>query len=153
MIKRRNMGKQVLLYIVTFGIYGIYWFYVTSKEVVEYKGLGGRPGLWTVLLFVPLVNFYAYWKHSKAVEALTDGRYGAVLIFVLWIFVAPAVWAITQIELNNLATEGPEPATEVSPPAADESPPATDESLAVTDEPPPAPDESQPAPDESKPGD
>ena len=134
MIKRRNMGKQVLLYIVTFGIYRFYWFYVTTKEMVEYKGLDGSPGLWTFLSLIPLVNFYAYWKHSKAVEALTDGRYGTVLIFVLWIFFEPAVWAITQIELNKLATEGPTPATEVSPPAADES-------LAVTDEPPPAPDE------------
>ena len=37
MIKRRNMVVQVLLFIITFGIYGVYWFYVTSKEMVEYK--------------------------------------------------------------------------------------------------------------------
>ena len=43
MIKRRNMGMQVILMIITLGIYGIYWFYVTSKEMVEYKRLGHVP--------------------------------------------------------------------------------------------------------------
>ena len=49
MIKQRNMGMQVLLMIITLGIYGIYWFYVTSNEMVEYKRLDGSPGLWTAL--------------------------------------------------------------------------------------------------------
>ena len=53
MIKRRKMGMQVLLAIITLGIYVIYWFYVTSKEMIEYKKLTGSPGLWTFLLFVP----------------------------------------------------------------------------------------------------
>jgi hypothetical protein len=104
MIKRRNMLVQILLFIITLGIYAIYWFYVTSKEMVDYKRLDGSPGLWTFLLFVPIANLYAYWKHSKAVEALTDGRFSVVLIFILWLFFSPAVWAITQIELNGLAT-------------------------------------------------
>ena len=105
MIKWRNVWIQILLYIVTIGIYGIYWFYVTSKEMVEYKRLGSNPGLWTVLLLIPFANLYSYWKHSEAVEALTDKRYALWLIFVLWIFFNPAVWAITQIELNKLATK------------------------------------------------
>ena len=120
MIKRRNMWKQVLLMIVTVGIYGIYWFYITSKEMVEYKGLSGRPGLWTVLLFVPYIGVYAYWKHGKAVEALTDGKYRALLIFVLWIFFSPAVWAITQIELNKRATDESTRVIDASPPTTNE---------------------------------
>lgn len=120
MIKRRNMWKQVLLMIITVGIYGIYWFYSTSKEMVEYKGLGGRPGLWTVLLFVPYISVYASWKHSKAVEALTDGQYRALLIVILWIFFPPAVWAITQIELNKRATDESTHVIDASPPATNE---------------------------------
>ena len=45
MIQRRNMLKQALLYIITFSLYGIYWFYVTSTEMVSHKGLSGSPGL------------------------------------------------------------------------------------------------------------
>ena len=72
MIKRRNMAMQVLLMIVTLGIYGIYWFYVTSKEMVEYKHLNGSPALWTLLSLIPLANLYAEYKQGEAVEALTD---------------------------------------------------------------------------------
>ena len=54
MIKQRNMGMQVLLMIITLGIYGIYWLYVTSNEMVEYKRLDGSPGLWTALSLIPL---------------------------------------------------------------------------------------------------
>ncbi len=105
MIKRRNLMAQVLLFIVTFGIYGIYWFYVTSREMIDYKKLDGSPGLWTILLFVPLASIYSMWKHAQAVEALTDRRYPWLLVLVLWIFFSPAVWAMTQIELNKLASE------------------------------------------------
>ena len=95
----------MLLAIVTFGIYMIYRFYVTSREMTEYKKLDGCPGLWTFLLFVPFGALYSYWKHSQAVEALTDGKYNGILMFVFWLVFSPAVWALTQIELNKLATE------------------------------------------------
>ena len=58
MIKQRNMVMQVILMIITLGIYGIYWFYVTSKEMVEYKRLDGSPGLWTVLFQPSLLAIY-----------------------------------------------------------------------------------------------
>ena len=105
MIKRRNMWVQVLLMVVTLGIYSIYWFYVTASEMLNYTRREGRAGLWTLLLFIPFVNLYSYWKHSQLVEATTGSRYSSILIFVLWLFFSPAVWAITQIELNRLASE------------------------------------------------
>ena len=58
MIKKRNMAMQVLLMIITLGIYGIYWFYVTTSEMVEHKGLKGSPALWTVLLSPPSSSIY-----------------------------------------------------------------------------------------------
>ena len=87
MIKRRNMLMQVLLMIITLGIYGIYWFYVTSKEMIEHKGLNGNAVLWLVLTFVPFLNFYAYYKHGEALAALTDGSINKWLMLVLWICV------------------------------------------------------------------
>ena len=105
MIKRRNMWMQVVLTIITLGIYGIYWFYVTSKEMIEYKNLGESPALWTVMWLLPLVQFYAYYKQGEAVEALTDETINRWIIFVLWLVFGPAVWFITQTELNKRATE------------------------------------------------
>ena len=107
MIKKRNMAMQVLLMIVTLGIYGIYWFYVTSAEMVEHKGLGGSPALWTLLSIIPFLNLYAYYKQGEAVEALTDGSINKWVMLILWVIFSPASWLITQLELNKRA---PEPA-------------------------------------------
>ena len=105
MIKRRNMAKQVLLMIITVGIYSIYWFYVTSKEIIEYKKLDGSAGLWTVLSIIPWIQYYAYYKQGEAVEALTDGGTNRWIIFILWVVFLPAAWFITQTELNKRASE------------------------------------------------
>ena len=105
MIERRSLPKQVLKTVLTLGIYAIYWFYVTSKEMVAHGKLNGRPGVWTILQVIPIVNFYSFWRHSRALEAVTDGKYRAFSIFVLWIIFPPAVWWITQRELNRLAEE------------------------------------------------
>ncbi len=103
MIKRRNMWMQLLLFVVTLGIYGLYWFYVTSEEIIKHKNLDGSAALWTVLMLLPLVNLYAEYKQGEAVEALTDGSINKWIIFVLWIVFSPAVWFITQTELNKRA--------------------------------------------------
>ena len=106
MIKQRNMVMQVLLMIITLGIYGIYWFYVTSKEMIEYRNLNGSAGLWTVLYILPFVNLYAVYKQGEAVEALTEAKINRWIIFILWLVFSPASWFITQTELNSRATEG-----------------------------------------------
>ena len=85
MIKRRNMVVQVLLMIVTLGIYGIYWFYVTSKEMIAYRNLNGSAGLWTVLMILPFIDLYASYKQGEAVEALTEGSINKWIIFILWL--------------------------------------------------------------------
>ena len=105
MIKKRNMAMQVLLMIVTLGIYGIYWFYVTTSEMVEHKGLKGSPALWTLLSIIPFLNLYAYYKQGEAVEALTDGSINRWVMFILWVIFSPAAWLISQIELNKRASE------------------------------------------------
>ncbi len=106
MIKRRNMVVQVLLMIITLGIYSIYWFYVTSKEMIEYRNLNGSAGLWTVLLFIPFAWIYSYFKQGEAVDALTEGKVNRWIIFILWLVFSPAVWFIVQTELNSRASEG-----------------------------------------------
>lgn len=108
MIKRRNLFVQLILFVVTFGLYLFYWYYVTTKEMLRSNGMEGSPGFLTFLLFVPFVNLYAYWKHSDLLDGLTGSRYNKVLVFLLWLFFSPAVWIITQVELNRRsAAEGP----------------------------------------------
>ena len=98
------MVMQVLLYVITFGIYAIYWFYVTSGEIVEDKKLKDEsPALWTLLFIFPIVNMIAFYKQGEAVESLTEGSINRWIIFILWLVFSPAVWFITQTELNKRA--------------------------------------------------
>ena len=43
-IKYRNMLVQVILSIITLGIYGIYWYYVTFNELWVANGKDEDPG-------------------------------------------------------------------------------------------------------------
>ena len=103
MIKRRNMWAQVGLTIVTLGIYAVYWFYITSKEMIEEKSLGESAALWTVLALLPLIQMYSFYKYGLALEHVTDGSVNKWITFLLFIVFAPAAWFMAQIEFNKRA--------------------------------------------------
>ena len=110
MVKRRNMLAQVFLVIITCGIYAVYWFYQTSVEMANLDGdPEASPGLWTVLLFIPFLNFYAHYKHAELFEDISSDHLNKWILFILWIVFCPAVWFIVQLDLNKKA-EGLSPA-------------------------------------------
>lgn len=100
MIKKRNMIAQFFLAIITLGIYCIYWFYVTSKEMAQAKKMDVSPALLTILLFIPFANLYSYYKQGELYEVFSDNAMNRWLIFLLWLVFAPAVWFIIQSRLN-----------------------------------------------------
>jgi len=106
-VKYRSMGKQIGLMIITLGIYSIYWFLVTAREL-QYlaQDEDASPELWTVFLFIPIANWYAQFKYSQLYEKWNQGRYEVWLIFILWIVFSPAVWFLVQSDLNKVATVG-----------------------------------------------
>lgn len=98
------MPVQVLLMICTFGLYGVYWFYQTAKEM---KGLTGdaeaSPALWTVLLFIPPLGIFSWYKFSEIHEKVSPEKLNRWILFILHFVFLPAVWFIVQIDLNNFA--------------------------------------------------
>jgi len=104
-VKYRNMWKQVGLMIITLGFYAIYWFYQTCKEMAGLCGAThAEPGLWTILLFIPIAGLYSYYKHAELYEQVDPHRFNRWILWLLWIFFSPAVWLIVQSELNRRAT-------------------------------------------------
>ena len=103
MFKRRNMLFQFVMYFLTFGLYSLYWYYSTLDEMTKLKGKRVEALLWTILMIIPIANFFAMWKHSAAADQAFDRTYPAILLWVLWIFVSPVVWILLQIELNRVA--------------------------------------------------
>lgn len=106
-IKYRNMFIQVILYIITFGIYGLYWFYVTFNELSTANGKNEGSGcLWTFLLLIPIANLFSWWQHSAEYAEFVDNKYPGIAIFILWIVFTPAVWFLVQSDLNRAARSG-----------------------------------------------
>lgn len=103
-IKYRNMFLQVILYIITLGFYGLYWFYVTFNEMATANGKTEGSGcLWTFLLLIPIASLFSIWKHSEEYGEFVDNKYPGIAIFILWLVFAPAVWFLVQLDLNRAA--------------------------------------------------
>lgn len=103
-VKYRNMWVQVLLIIVTFGLYAIYWFYQTTSELKTIaKDSEAAPTLWTVLLFIPFGNIYSWYKHSELYEKVCTEKINKWVLFLLWLCFSPAIWFLVQRDLNKLA--------------------------------------------------
>ena len=64
-IKKRNMIMQIVLMVITLGIYAIYWFYSTVRELHIANGKDDGALLWAVLALIPLLNLLAYWHYSS----------------------------------------------------------------------------------------
>jgi hypothetical protein len=97
----RSTGLAMFLYVITFGIYGLYWYYVVHDEMKRHKGTGLGGGLALLLAFVvgfvmPYLTsseageLYERRGQPKPVSGLTGLWYfpGALLV------VGPIVWFV-----------------------------------------------------------
>ncbi len=107
-IKRRNMWMQVVLTIITLGIYTIYWFHVTLGEMYRANGTEDRRRwLWTILYIFPIAQLFAYWHQGYEYDKFISSKYPGIAIFILWILFPPAVWFLVQRDLNAAAEGRP----------------------------------------------
>jgi hypothetical protein len=104
--KPRPIGLTILLTIVTCGIYGLYWEYVTFEELKQHnrKGLGGVVGL-VIGILIGIVNAFVLPSEIKAMYE-EDGRSSPVEpIHGLWVFlpiVGGIIWFVkVQGALND----------------------------------------------------
>ena len=106
-IKYRNMWIQVLLTIITLGIYTIYWFHVTLGELYKANGTADeKRWLWTILYIIPIAQFFAYWHQGHEYARFVQEKYPGIAIFILWLVFGPVVWFLVQMDLNRAARSG-----------------------------------------------
>lgn len=77
MTKERNVGLVIVFSIITCGIYGFYWYYVTMRDMSD---MVGRDELdiaieLLLLIFCWPYSIYWYYKYGKK-AAIMDGIVG-----------------------------------------------------------------------------
>lgn len=102
-MKHRSPIGVLLLSIVTLGIYGIVWIVLTAREM-RTKG-AQIPN--AILIIIPIINLYWLWKYCEGIEKVSDGKYSAVLMFVLFWFIGFIGIIVAQSAFNEAASGTP----------------------------------------------
>jgi hypothetical protein len=106
------MGRAWGFTILTFGLWGFYWFYTTRKEVdLELGGQRDDALLHTLGLLIPILNFFCiYWLwrdisllcQRSGVGEFSPGGYLAGLIVLSFIGLgAPIFYSLVLSKLNE----------------------------------------------------
>lgn len=94
--KKRSPFLILILFMITFGIYSLFWFFSTTKEIR--KAGQSLPNL--IMLFIPIANIIFYWKYSEALGKITNKN--EVGTFMLLLFLFPIGMMVAQSKLNNI---------------------------------------------------
>lgn len=102
-IKHRNPFLVLLFALITFGIYGIVWMVKTTNELSSVPGSANPKllWLWIILPIAGFVSIYIIWKNTESITKLTGGNH--IMLFVLWLLVAPVGIILFQMEMNKKA--------------------------------------------------
>ena len=136
-VKVRSPWAVALLPIITLGIYHLVWWYRVNKELKEFgeaKGydLGQNPTSSVLALFpgglIIVPALITYWRGTKRVQgaAKLGGKepVNGWIALLLYLFIAPGLWAYLQVSLNHLWEAEAEPLPDhEAPPASDPMPP------------------------------
>lgn len=111
--KRRRIGLQILVSIVTFGLYGVYWAYISHEEVKQYSGEGVGGPIGALIYFVAgiITLFLLPIEIKKMYEK--DGQQSPVsAVTAFWILLFAIPWYVKcQAALNDFweSKGAPEP--------------------------------------------
>jgi hypothetical protein len=135
-VKVRSPWAAALLPIITLGIYHLVWWYRINKELKAYgeaKGhdLGQNPTNSLLALFpgglIVVPALIAYWRGTKRVmgAARLAGQepVNGWIALLLYLFIAPAMWAYLQVSLNHVWEAEAEPLAPGGAPARGPLPP------------------------------
>ncbi len=101
--KRRKIGMQILLSIVTLGIYGVYWAYVSHDEIKSHAddGVGGVIGA-VIYVFVGIITLFLLPIEIQRMYE-RDGRESPVSAkTAFWVLLFGIPWYVKcQAALND----------------------------------------------------
>ncbi|WP_254830031.1 DUF4234 domain-containing protein [Haloglomus salinum] len=96
-----SLATQVILCVVTFGLYGLYWWYKTNEQLDAGTSADISPGFRTLGILIPLYNLVVIWRFSNDITAVTD--YDELILFIAFVVFTPIVWYLVQTGINEVA--------------------------------------------------
>lgn len=108
-VKERNIAVSIVLYVLTIGIYALYWIYKLHDET---NALTGRkhemhPGLVVLLCVVTFGIYQVYWAYSQGIkfreEAARRGSREADDCPTLYLVLQVASYFVGVTSIVNLA--------------------------------------------------
>ena len=112
MVKKRNIVLQIVLSLITCGIYGIYWFITLTDDAAKKAGdanFSGVKAFLFTLITCGIYGYYWYYKMGKTLKVAGDNNGVAiddnsVLYLILGLFGLGIVnYCIMQNDLNKMA--------------------------------------------------
>jgi hypothetical protein len=99
----RSIGLSILWYILTLGIYGIYWVYKTQEEVKRYSGngIGGVLGLVIYLVIWPVTFFVVPSEVRYMYEDLDGGTSPVRGVHGLWFLLPIVGWIVWFVQVQG----------------------------------------------------
>lgn len=95
---QRSIVQMIVLMLITFGIYTIYWLYVTKEELN--KNRAEIPTFF--FFFIPLINFYFLYKFAEVFCTIVlKNKSQAVAYFLLLTLLFPVGELIFQSQMNR----------------------------------------------------
>ncbi len=102
---KRSVVRCAVASILSFGVYGLWWFYQYRKRLNAELSKNDDAGLHTLGLFVPFLNYYLtylLWKDISDVRTRVGLReVPAVGYIVGAIFIAPLFYGLVNADLNE----------------------------------------------------
>jgi F0F1-type ATP synthase membrane subunit a len=102
-VKKRGLWFVILAGFITLGIYWVYWFYSTAKEIIELNKSKSNPLFWTIGVFIPFVNIYVLYRYCVEAEKMMKAKTGWIVLLLASIVFFPIMQYVVQKELNKYA--------------------------------------------------
>ena len=116
MVQQRNLAVCVILSLVTFGIYGIYWFVCIHNDTKTVAGdtTDVSAGVAFLLTLVTCGIYGIYWmyKRGKFIEqayknrGLQSSDNSVIYLILAIVGLSIVAYILIQLELNKLAEMG-----------------------------------------------
>ncbi len=110
MVQRRDIVLCIILFVLTCGLYGIYWYICLANDVNNIAEVRDTSGGVVFLLTLFTCGIYGlYWAYrcgekidiAKRNHGIAAGN-GGILFLLLYIFGGVIAYAVIQHEINNL---------------------------------------------------